>query len=318
MKHYLIGLLLILSPVVTTAQTYPTKTIRLVVPFAPGGGSDTVGRLLAQRMSESLGVSVVVENKPGAAGVVGTELVARAPSDGYTLLLADSPHTFNHLVLAKVPYDPIKDFEPIAIVARTPLVLAVPVKFEAQTAQDFIAIAKSRPSQLAMGSGGNGSIAHLAQELFKIQSAIQVIHVPYKGSGPAINDVVAGQIQSILTPAPGVIPQIQGGKLRALAVTSEKRATLMPEVPTFIELGFGELKAYNWYGVLAPAQTNSVIVTKLSEVIRQTMLLPEVQQRLLAQLLEPITTSPQAFKELLARDTHTWAKIINSAQIKPE
>jgi tripartite-type tricarboxylate transporter receptor subunit TctC len=318
MKRLFAALLLAGSSLLVSAQPYPNKPVRLVVPFAPGGGSDTVGRLLAQRLSDSLGVAVVVENKPGAAGVLGTEFVARAPKDGYTLLLADSPHTFNHLVLTKVPYDPLKDFEPIAVVARTPLVLAVPVKYAAQTATEFIAMAKAEPGKLAMGSGGNGSIAHLAQELFKLQGAIQLIHVPYKGSGPAISDVVAGQIQSILTPAPGIVPQVQGGKLRALAVTSEKRSVTLPDVPTFVELGFGNLRVYNWYGVLAPAQTPPEIIVKLNMAIRDVMAIPAVLERLNGQLLEPINSTPQEFKALLERDAQTWANIVKTAQIKPE
>jgi tripartite-type tricarboxylate transporter receptor subunit TctC len=313
-----IALVSTLTTGVVSAQPFPNKPIRLVVPFAPGGGSDTVGRLLAQRLSETLGVSVVVDNKPGAAGVLGTEIVARAPADGYTLLLADSPHTFNHLVLTKVPYDPLKDFRPIAVVARTPLVLAVPVKFAAQSAREFITMAKSQPGQLSMGSGGNGSIAHLAQELFKMKSGVQLIHIPYKGSGPAINDVVGGQIQAILTPAPGVVPQVQGGKLRALAVTAAKRSTVMPDAPTFTELGLAELEIYNWYGVLAPAQTPPEVIAKLSDAIRQVMAMAAVQERLTAQLLEPINSTPQDFKALLERDTQTWANIVKGAQIKPE
>ena len=318
MKHRLFALCLAFASVAVSAQSYPNKPIRLVVPFATGGGSDTVGRLLAQKLSETLGVPVVVDNKPGVAGVLGTELVARAPSDGYTLLLADSPHTFNHLVLSRVPYDPLKDFSPIALVARTPLVLAVPTKSAAKSTQEFIAMAKAQPGQMTMGSGGNGSIAHLAQELFKMKSAIQLIHVPYKGSGPAINDVVGGQIQAILTPAPGVVPQVQGGRLRALAVTSEKRSTVMPEVPTFAELGLGDLKIYNWYGVLAPAQTPPEVVTKLSTAIRLAMAAPAVQERLNAQLLEPIISTPQEFKSTLERDAQTWEAIVKAAQIKPE
>ena len=318
MKRLFAVLLLAGSSLLVSAQPYPNKPVRLVVPFAPGGGSDTVGRLLAQRLSDSLGVAVVVENKPGAAGVLGTEFVARAPKDGYTLLLADSPHTFNHLVLTKVPYDPLKDFEPIAVVARTPLVLAVPVKFSAQTATEFIAMAKAEPGKLAMGSGGNGSIAHLAQEFFKLQGAVQLSHVPYKGSGPAISDLVAGQIQSILTPAPGIVPQVQGGKLRALAVTSDKRSVTLPDVPTFVELGFGNLRVYNWYGVLAPAQTPPEIIVKLNMAIRDVMAIPAVLERLNGQLLEPINSTPQEFKALLERDAQTWANIVKTAQIKPE
>ena len=310
--------LLALSAVVVSAQPYPSKPIRLVVPFAPGGGSDTVGRVLAQGLSEVLRVSVVVENKPGAAGVVGTESVARASGDGYTLLLADSSHVFNHLVLTKVSYDPLVDFDPIAVVARTPLVLAVPIKSSAQTAQEFIAMAKSEPGRLAIGSGGNGSIAHLTQEIFMRQTAVQLIHVPYKGSGPAINDVVAGQIQAVITPAPGVVSQVQGGKLRALAVTSEKRSITFPEVPTFTELGFSELKAYNWYGVLAPAHTPAEIITSLSEALAKVMATSMVQERLSAQLLEPIESTPDSFKALLVQDTNMWANIVKVAQIKSE
>ncbi len=318
MKHFFLALWLICASVLAIAQPYPNKPIRLVVPFATGGGSDTVGRLLAQRLTEALGVSVVVDNKPGAAGVLGTEMVARASGDGYTLLLADSPHTFNHLVLSRVPYDPLKDFKPIALVARTPLVLAVPTQFPAKSAQEFIAMAKAQPGKLSMGSGGNGSIAHLTQELFKMKSATFLVHIPYRGSGPAINDVVGGQIQAILTPAPGVVPQVQGGRLRALAVTSEKRSSLMPEVPTFTELGLNDLKIYNWYGVLAPAQTPPDVIAKLSAAIRQIVAMPAVQERLNAQLLEPINSTPQEFQATLERDAQSWAGIVKAAQIKPE
>jgi tripartite-type tricarboxylate transporter receptor subunit TctC len=318
MKRYFLAMCLAATSVLASAQAYPSKTIRLVVPFATGGGSDVVGRLVAQKLSEVLGVAVVVDNKPGAAGVLGSETVAKAPGDGYTLLLADSPHTFNHLVLTRVPYDPLTDFKPIALVARTPLVLAVPVKSTANTAQELIAMAKAQPGQLSMGSGGNGSIAHLAQELFKSRTATQFIHVPYKGSGPAINDVVGGQLTAILTPAPGVVPQVQGGRLRALAISSEKRSAVMPDVPTFASLGFNDLKIYNWYGLLAPAQTPADVISKLSDATRQVLAMPAVQERLNAQLLEPFGSTPQEFKAILDRDSQTWAAIVKAAQIKPE
>lgn len=318
MKRYIVALILSVGSFIVSAQPYPNKPIRVIVPFATGGGSDTVGRLLAQKLSEVLRVSVVIENKPGVAGVLGTDLVARAPADGYTLLLADSPHTFNHLVLTRVPYDALKDFKPVALVARTPLVLAIPIKSTAQTAQDLISMAKSQPGQLSMGSGGNGSIAHLAQELFKLRSGTQFIHVPYKGSGPAVNDLVGGQLQSILTPAPGVVPQVRGARLRALAVTAEKRSSVMPDVPTFTELGLNDLTIYNWYGLLAPAQTPPEIIARLSEATRQVMAMPAVQEQLNAQLLEPLNSTPQEFKVVLDRDSQTWASIVKAAQIKPE
>lgn len=318
MKQYLLAILLATTSWVVSAQAFPKKSVRLVVPFATGGGSDVVGRLVAQKLSDVLGVSVVVDNKPGAAGVLGSEIVARAPGDGYTLLLADSPHTFNHLVLARVPYDPLRDFKPIALVARTPLVLAVPINAASNTTQELVARAKAQPNQLSMGSGGNGSIAHLAQELFKSRTAAQFIHVPYKGSGPAINDVVGGQLNAILTPAPGVVPQVQNGRLRALALSSEKRSPVLPQVPTFAELGWSDLKIYNWYGLLAPAQTPSDVIDKLSEATRQVLALPAVQERLTAQLLEPFGSTPEEFKVLLERDAQTWAAIVKAAQIKPE
>lgn len=318
MKRYLLAMLMAVTPWVVSAQAFPNKPVRLVVPFSPGGGSDTVGRLVAQRLSDVLGVSVIVDNKPGAAGVVGSEIVARAPADGYTLLLADSPHTFNHLVLARVPYDPQKDFQPIALVARTPLVLAVPVNASSKSTQELVDMAKAKPNQMSMGSGGIGSIAHLAQELFKSRTSTQFVHVPYKGSGPAIKDVVGGQITAILTPAPGVIPQVQGGRLRALSLSSEKRVPSLPNVPTFAELGWGDLTIYNWYGLLAPSQTPLDVVAKLSAATRQVLALPAVQERLTAQLLEPFGSTPQEFKAVIERDAQTWAAIVKAARIRPE
>ena len=314
MRISVLAALLAVSAGVVSAQPYPSKPIRLVVPFAPGGGSDTVGRVLAQGLSEVLRVSVVVENKPGAAGVVGTESVARASEDGYTLLLADSSHVFNHLVLTKVSYDPLVDFDPIAVVARTPLVLAVPVKSSAQTAQEFIAMAKSEPGRLAIGSGGNGSIAHLTQEIFMRQTAVQLIHVPYKGSGPAINDVVAEQIQAILTPAPGVVSQVQGGKLRALAVTSATRNAQLPDVPAMRET-LPELAGYEvntWFGIFGPAGLPPAVTATLNAEIGGFLDLPATQARFAELGGVPVKLAPTDFTRFVRAEIEKWRGVIRT------
>ncbi len=313
MKHYLIGLLLILNTVVATAQPYPTKAIRLVVPFAPGGGSDTVGRLLAQRMSESLGVSVIVENKPGAAGVVGTELVARAPSDGYTLLLADSPHTFNHLVLAKVPYDPIKDFVPINLIGEGPYILAVHPSTPIKSMSELIIYAKQNPDQLTYATSGKGSGPELATQLLQNMVQIELKEIPYKGGGPALADVLAGHVNMIFSPPLVAAGHIQQGRLRSLAVSTLKRSSGFAQIPTIAESGLTDFDASVWYGVLAPKGTSPEIITKLNLEINDVLQQSEMKNILKDNGVEPIQSSPEDLAKKMLSETTKWAKVLKSS-----
>ncbi len=301
-----------------TAADFPTKPIRVVVAYAPGGGNDVTARILAARLGETMGVTLVVDNRPGATGVIGTELVARAPADGYTVILADAPHAINPYIYTTAKYDPVKDFEPISIVATAPVVLIVHPSVPAQSVAEFIAFAKSQPGRVTMASGGTGTISHLAGELFKVRTGIQLNHIPYKGSGPAIADTVAGQVQCIFPPAPGAVPLVKGGKLRALGVASAKRSPAIPEVPTFEEGGVANYRVDNWYGVLAPAGTPKAVVARLNQEIVAATQTPAVRERFAAVLLEPAGSSSAQFVELLKAEASRWSRLIKSAGIKPE
>jgi tripartite-type tricarboxylate transporter receptor subunit TctC len=306
------------SLVVAAADNYPSKAIRIIVAYAPGGGNDVTARILAARMSESLGKTVYVDNRPGATGIIGTEITAKAPPDGYTLILADAPHAINPFVYPNVKYDPVKDFEPISLVANTPVVLAVNPKVAAQSVREFIANAKAQPGKVTMASGGTGTISHVAGELFQLKAGIKLNHIPYKGSGPALADVVAGQIESIFSPAPAAAPLIRGGKLRALAVSSEKRSPAIPDSPTFDEAGIADYHVSNWYGILAPAGTPKDIVALLNREIVAAVQNPEVKERFESALLEPGTSSPQEFVTFLKAEAARWSQLIATVGIKAQ
>jgi len=302
----------------SVAAEFPTKPIRMVVPYAPGGGNDVTARILGARLGETMGVTVVVDNRPGATGIIGTELVARSPADGYTVILADAPHAINPYIYTTAKYDPVKDFEPISIVATAPGVLVVHPSVPAQTVAEFIAYAKAQGGKVAMASGGTGTISHLTGELFRVRTGIQLNHIPYKGSGPAIADVVAGQVQCIFPPAPGVIPLVKGGRLRALAVATAKRSSAIPEVPTFEEAGVPNFRVDNWYGVLAPAGTPKAVVVRLNQEIVAATQNPAVRERFAGVLLDPAGTTPAQFVELLKAEASRWSQLIKTAGIKAE
>src|SRR5881396_233556 len=252
------------------AQDYPNKPIRLIVPYGAGGGSDFVGRLVGQKLTEQMGQSVVVDNRPGAASLLGTELAARAAPDGYTLLLADSGFTINPAYYKNTKYDPLKDFDPITVVAETPYVLVVnPALPYAGSLAEFIAAAKAQPGKINIGSAGNGSGTHLTGELFKVAAALDLIHVPYKSAGAAVGDVVSGQIQSSMTSAPAAMTLIKAGRLKVLASAAAKRGALLPDVPTFSEVGVSGVEVTNWYSVVSMAGTPKPVIKRLhDELVR--------------------------------------------------
>jgi tripartite-type tricarboxylate transporter receptor subunit TctC len=302
-----------------TTVSYPTKSIRMIVPYAPGGGSDIVARIVGQKMTDTLGQAIVVDNRPGAAGMLGAELAANAPADGYTLLLADSSFTINSSYYTKqVRYDAQKNFVPVALIADTPYLLVVHPSVPAATLKDFIALARAQPGKLNVGSAGNGSGSHLTGELFKLKAGVNLNHIPYKGSGPSTADVVAGQIQATFATAPGAVPFIKAGRLKALVVASPKRSATLPEVPTFVELGFTDIVVTNWYGVTAPAGTPPAVVKRLYDEVGRAIALPEVRDRLASAALEPLTPSPDQFRQLIALELKRWAQVIKDANIQTE
>lgn len=299
------------------AQGWPAKPIHLVVPFTPGGSSDILGRAIAQKLQEAWGQPVVIDNVPGAGGSLGADRVAKAAPDGYTLLLG---HIGNLAVAPaiypKLPYDPLRHFAPVAWVANVPNVLAVHPSVPAQTLPELIALAKTRPGQLNYGTGGNGSAAHLATEYLKLESRTFMVHVPYRGTAPAVTDLIAGQIQLVFTGGPAVIPFVKSGQLRALAVSSRKRLEALPNVPTVAESGYKDFEADQWYGVVAPAGTPPDIVRKLNAQINQALASAELKARLQAEGAIAMPATPEAFGMLIAREIARWKPVVQAGNIR--
>ena len=301
------------------AQDYPSKPLRLIVPFGAGGGSDYVGRLVAQKLAEQMGQPVVVDNRPGAASLVGTELAARAAADGYTLLLADSAFTINPTYYKSVKYDPLKDFDPITVVAETPYLLVVnPSLPYAGSVKEFIAAARAQPGKLNLGSAGNGSGTHLSGELFKLSAALDLTHVPYKSAGAAVADVASGQIQSSMTSAPAAMPLIKAGRLKVLASAAARRGALLPDVPTFSENGVSGVDVSNWYSVVSVGGTPKPVIRRLHDELMRAIASPEMRERLAAGALEPAPNTPEQFRQMIANELQRWAEVIKNAGIRQE
>jgi tripartite-type tricarboxylate transporter receptor subunit TctC len=317
--HVIAAALLTLASAPLLAQPgYPSKPIRMVVPYAPGGGSDIVARIVGQKMSESLGQTVVVDNRPGAAGMLGAELAASAPADGYTLLLADSSYTINASYYKQKRYDAQKSFVPVSLIADTPYILVVHPTVPAGNLKEFIALVKAQPGKINVGSAGNGSGSHLTGALFMLKAGANLNHIPYKGSGPSTADVVAGQIQSTFATAPGAVPFIKAGRLKALVAASPGRSATLPDVPTFVELGFNDIVVTNWYGVVAPAGTPKYAVQKLAAEIARVIALRDVRERLAGAALEPMTPGAAVFAQLIDAELKRWAQVIKDANISTE
>lgn len=318
MKRYL-WLAALLAVFGASAQDYPTKPIRLIVPFGAGGGSDYVGRLVAQKLTEQMGQSMVVENRPGAASLVGTELAARSPADGYTLLLADSGFTINPAFYKNIKYDPLKDFDPITVVAQTPYVLVVnPALPYASSLKDFLVAAKAQPGAINIGSAGNGSGTHMSGELFKLRAQLNLTHVPYKSAGASVADVVGGQIQASMSSPPAALPLAKAGKVKILAAAAPKRSALLPEVPTFEESGVQGVHVSNWYAVMSVGGTPKPVIKRLHEELMKAIAAPDMRERLAAGALEPSPTTPEEFGKLIAAELQRWAQVIREAGIRQE
>ena len=304
-------------PGLTQAQAkFPNKALRMVVPFTPGGSTDILGRAIGLKLTEAWGQPVVVENVPGAGGSIGADRVAKAAPDGYTLLmghigtLAVTPSLY-----PKLPYDPIKAFTAIAWVARVPNVLVVHPSVPAKTVAELVAYAKQHPNAINFGSGGNGSAAHIATEYFKLQTGTQMQHVPYKGTAPAVTDVLAGQIQLLFTGVPAVINQVRAGQLRALAVSSPQRIKILPEVPTVAESGYPGFEADQWYGIVGPTGMKKDLVTKLNGEINQILQSPAIVEQLSQEGAEPTPRSPEVFAKLISTEIARWREVIQKGKV---
>jgi tripartite-type tricarboxylate transporter receptor subunit TctC len=300
-------------------QDYPTRPIRLVVPSSAGAGvTDIMARLIGQKLTERFGQQVVVDNKPGASGILGSEVVAKAPPDGYTLLIANVSLIVNPYLYARMPYDPLVDFMPVTMVNTAPQQLVVHPSVPAKTVAELIAYAKAKPGQLNYGSGGIGSTPFLAAELFKSITGIDVVHVPYKGGGPAIAELVGGQLTFMIENVPGTMPFVKDGKLRSLAVTSLQRSPLAPDVPTMIEAGVPGYEMSAWNAVFAPKGTPPAIVARLQTEIARVLSTREMKEQLAGLGAEPVGNTPEELAAFLKTDKARWGKVIQERGIKPE
>jgi len=309
---------LAVASAVAPAQTYPDKVVRMVSPYAPGGSNDLTARIISHKLGEALGQQVIVENKPGAATQIGTQYVAKAPADGYTLLLAAATHGTNPSLFTKLPYDTLKDFTPVVLAATVPTYILVNDSVPVKTIGELVAYAKKNPGKLNFGSAGNGSAPHLALELFKQQAGIDIVHVPFKGSAPAMTAVLSGDVQGSFETYNVFQPHLKSGKVRMLAVTTPKRTSQEPNVPTLAESGFPGFEAYAWFSVLAPAGTPKPVVARLNSEINRVLALPEVKEQYSKMGLIPGGGTPEELDAFIRADIAKWSKVIKAAGIKPD
>ena len=317
-KFVLAASIVLASAAPALAQTYPNKPVKLVVPFPAGGGTDIVGRLIAQKLADEWQQPVVVENKPGANTLIGTEYVANALADGYTLLMASPSHTINASLYKNIKFNTQKAFAGVAVVATGPLVLVVNQSVPAKTVRELLALAKAKPGTLSYASAGTGSSPHLAGELFEYLADVDMMHVPYKGTAPATTDLIGGQVQAAFSPLAGVLPHILNGKLRALALTSSKRLAAMPDVPTIAESGIPGYDVQQWWGIVAPSGTSKEVLKKINADVAKILQMPIVQEQIAKIGAEPGQGSPEQLDELIRKEIIQWKKIIDAAKIVAE
>jgi len=317
MLRWALGALFACIATVASAQSYPNRTIRLVVPFPAAGTTDILARAAAQKLTEAFGQSVVVDNRPGAAGNIGSDLVAKSAPDGYTLLMGTvGTHAINPSLYSKMPYDHVKDFVPVVLVAGVPNVLVVNPALPVNSVADLIKLAKDKPGQINFASSGSGTSIHLSGELFRTMAGVDITHVPYKGSSPALIDLIGGQVQIMFDNLPSALPQIKAGKLRAIAVTSLKRAPVLPDVPTISESGLPGFEASSWFGVLAPAGTPAPIVARINAEVNKWLQSAEAREKLLSQGAEAAGGSPEQFANHIRAESEKWAKVVKASGAK--
>ena len=300
------------------AATYPEKPVRMVVPFPPGGGTDVVARAIALKLTEQWGQSVVVDNRPGAASMVGTEMLARAVPDGYTLGFVSMSHTINPTIYKKLPFDPIADFSPVALAATAPNVLVVNPGVGAKSVAELVQIAKSRPGKLNFPSSGNGGVSHLSMEMFRYAAGIDIVHVPYRGAGPALTALLANETQLMMATTPVALPQMKAGRLIALATTGLKRSSLAPEIPTVAEAGYPGFEADTWYGMLAPAKVPPALVNQANAAVTKMLTQADFKERLAHEGAQPAGGTPAQFAAHIKSEIEKWAKIVRMAKVKIE
>jgi len=312
--------LAILAPhAARAADAYPAKPVRFVVAFPPGGGTDIIARAIAQKLAERIAQQVVVDNRPGAGGNIGTDIVAKSAPDGYTMLMGSAgPLAINASLFGKMPFDPIKDLAPVTLAASTPNVLVVHPSLKAATVKELIALAKARPGEINFASSGHGTPAHLAGELFNSMAGVKMVHVPYKGAAPALADLLGGQVQLMFSTMPPALPHVKDGKLRALAVTSAKRSPAAPDLPTLDEIALPGFEANTWHGVVVPAGTPRAIIARLNREIVAILHLPDVVERFSSQGAEALGSTPEEFAAYIRSETLKWARVVRESGAKAE
>jgi len=313
-----IVLSLALAPIAAFAQAFPSRAVTIVVPFTPATGADVIARLLAPKLSERLGTPVVVDNKPGASGAIGTELVAKAAPDGHTLLFVATSHATVPALKRNLPYDAVRSFTPVALAATSAMSFVISPQVQATTLADFVALAKKKPGSLHYSSPGNGTPQHLVMELIKQETGIDIVHVPYKGSAGAASDLVGGHVQATIAALQTMAPFVTTGKLRMLAVLSNERSSAFPEIPTMKEAGHADLVVDTWYGLLAPAGTPSAVVARLNAEVNALLQMPEVKEVLAKQGMTPVIDRPERFGELLEAELKRWSRVVTTAHISAD
>ena len=314
----LFGLLILSGSALAQAGAYPDKPIRFIVPYPPGGGTDVVARIVQARFQQALGQQIVIENKGGAGGSVGTEQAAKSAADGYTVLFTLSSHTINPAIFPKLNFDTARDFEPVGTVASLPQILVSSPQFAANTVAEMTALAKAKPGTVQFASVGNGSPGHLAGELQALRTGVSLTHIPYRGGGPAVTDTIGGQVSTLWVSIPAAAQFVKTGKLKALAVSTVKRSAAFPNVPTMQEAGVADFEVDSWYAMFVPAKTPRTVIDRLNKALNEVTADPEVRERLLAQGAEAVGGTPEALGRVVAAELPKWAKLAKDANIKPD
>lgn len=316
MKRAMAGVALALALVESSAaQVYPTRPVRFIAPFAAGGGSDLIARKLAQKLTDALGQSVVVDNRTGGSGVIGTEIVAKAPPDGHTIMMTTPTFTVNPSLMTKLPYDNIRDFAPISLIATAPHLLAVHPSVPAKSVKDVVVLARARPEQLTFSSGSTGGSSHLSGELFNSMARIKMTHVPYRGGGQAVLAIVTGEVSLGFVDLVSMLPHVKSGRVRGIALTSLKRSSVLPDLPTIAESGYPGFQSGIWYGVVAPARTPAEIIARLNSELVKIVRSPDFLDSLRAEGAEAVASTPEYFGDHIKKETARWAKVIKEANI---
>jgi tripartite-type tricarboxylate transporter receptor subunit TctC len=314
----LVALCIALCPALSLAQNFPNRTIRMIVPFPAGGPNDIIARVVAQRMSQILNQTVIIDNRTGQGGVLGTDLVAKAAPDGYTIAMTSLGALAISPSMEKVAYDASKDLAPVTLVAQVPEMLVVATNVPANNMRELVALAKSQPGKMNFGSSGPGSLPHLAGELFKLTGKIDLVHVPYRGAAPAVNDLLAQQVQMAFFDLPVLLPQVKAGKIRPIAIGAPQRAASVPDVPTTTEVGMPDLQTENWYGLVAPVKTPPEVIAVLNKAAVDAIKDPQVAEKLASQGAILVGDSPEHFRDYIATETKRWAKVIKDAGVQTE